>query len=349
MACVDGEPDDESGESAETGISLIVDYDDKNDVVGIRYDIKHVPCANSKENFDPYWVIKDKDKALKDLTLPGGISTFINRPLAEDSSHQFGDFLTLLKPGCYDIYVQPMKKLGTHDSPAEISKDCPTKVSKKGVRVVKGKTTEVLLISQCKGGKKGALDIVAALNHPPKIIDLDYKSTHRLKCKYGAEEVEVKVCARAVDKDGDPMNFYWGQKWGPELGDDQPVLNYSEHYKNKKKECVTYTLPGPQEGQITYMFKLSVFDKFVDKYGDLVHAEDWINDTFYKGEKVVKSRHHVKFPIRLICKDEDKLVLENSASATADEDDINPENNTDTASVSVKGSKKYCGYSGGAQ
>ncbi len=299
LACVEGFDDEPSSEEGadQQGLNITTSTQTGSDVTKMRYTLTPVKCKGSsyKEDLPNEGAPIVTTKKLKEMALPGGIPTFENRPFDENSQHRFADFLKFVPTGCYDVNVEPMR------GKKKVSKDCRS-VSQKGVKVKAGEMTEIVLVSQCKGDKSGLIDVVAGLNHPPKSIDLDYRSKHLVKCKGEGQEVEVTVCASAYDKDGDPMSFYWGQHSGSPLADGEPVVDTSEYDGKTKTECVTYTLPALDEGQANYAFKLSVFDKFIDEYGNEVHAEDWINDAFYKGEEVVKSRATVKFPVRAICK-----------------------------------------------
>ncbi len=256
VGCADVDDDEPAPDDGvdETGVELTVDFVGDTDVAGFKFVIRE--CVKDKPHAGP--IASKTKKDLEDLYLPGMIPEFENDPFDEHSSHLFADFYTSLKPGCYDVEVIPITKSG------QPSNDCD-KAEEPKVEVKDGKTTEVLLISQCEGGEKGGLDIVAALNHPPEIKKLKYK-------KFNHECDKVKVCATAFDPDGDPLEFEWAQIGGPKLAspiksvDDKKIscpkpCGYDE-YKDYVKDvrsvtsCVEFQL-----GEVgDYKFKLNVYD-----------------------------------------------------------------------------------------
>lgn len=312
MACGEADVEDTPEGLSEGGMNLSVHYDGKSDVVGMRYTIERVECYPGEKGFKEKTIIKEKK--LKDLTLPGGIPKFENKPFFEDSKHQFADLFTLLKVGCYDVSVQPLKQLGIHGKIAIDSKDCPNKVTKKDVKVEKGKTTEILLISQCKGVAVGALDVIAALNHPPKLIDFEIYPNKFVQCPDDPKEkVEVKFCVRAKDKDRDPIKFVWKYLG---LDEDKVTQLVPEHHSLQvgkiKTECVKFKIPQPKADGQTYKFKVIAFDQFVKKfdiYGDpvLITAEEWYQQSD-QYQANTKSRASLKFPVHLSCEKEPKKV-----------------------------------------
>jgi len=273
LACVEGDP--EGPEELETsGLNLTVDYKGGSDVAGFRYYISK--CGKKSEP------LKVVEKDLEDLVLPGGIPSFVNKPFDEKSQHLFADYFTVLKAGCYDVRAEPIDKYG------DVSKQCRS-VEYKGAIVKDGKTTEILLVSQCQGKKVGAIDVVAALNHPPKIKSLEYDPSKFLSCP----DAQVKLCATAYDPDKDPMTFEWEQIKGPDVWKGPKVV-YSKQKKGVRTECVTYKL---EDLDADYKFKVTVYDQFHSKKG-LITAEEW----FYKnGYGKVESRASLKFPLYVAC------------------------------------------------
>jgi hypothetical protein len=82
----------------------------------------------------------------------------------------------------------------------EASKDCASAFKKKVV-VQAGETTEVVLINQCKGMDKGAVDVISALNHPPELVRAAF---HESKFTCGSP---ATFCAKVRDIDGDPLDI----------------------------------------------------------------------------------------------------------------------------------------------
>lgn len=247
------DPDDPSpADTDSTGVALTVDFVGGTDVAGFDYTIRKCESAQGAE------IVAEKSKDLEDLSLPGMIPEFENDPFDERSTHLFADAFFSLSPGCYDIEATPV------DSSGQPSQDCEA-ASDSEVVVVDGETTETLVISQCDGEQTGGLDVVATLNHPPRIEEVEFD-------KYAAECGQTEVCATAYDPDGDPMEFEWKQVGGPKLA--TPIRSadakkstcpepcsfedYDDYVRNNEpvKACVEFQL-----GEVgDYKFKLSVFD-----------------------------------------------------------------------------------------
>ncbi len=283
MACVDGDGDDEP--DVQTGIEALTELgvEQENDVKWMKYT---VTACGEKE------VLYQSKKRLKDLTLPGGIPKFVKHPFAEHSSHRFADYLLLVDTGCYDVYVQPL------DKNKKKSKKCMP-VHKKDIEVKKGKTTEVLLVSQCKGEKKGLLDVVAALNHPPKLTILDLDPQKFVQCPDEGKPA-VTICAEATDKDDDPIRLTWDVLKGQDGIKSLEVIEDSQYASaGVAGECVEVKF---ERSDGAYKFKLTAFDEFVkfkNSEGQLITAEKWFAKHGFKGKKgePIKSRASLKFPI----------------------------------------------------
>ena len=291
--------------------------DAKSDVVAMEYHITPVACDDDNENNfaaagslnyekgdnEPIGEKMVVKKGLKELTLPGGIPTFENKPFDAHSDHHFADMLKLLPVGCYDVDVYPLKegkKQKKGYKKYERSDQCMS-VHRDGVEVVSGKTTEILLISQCEGLKTGLLDVIAALNHPPYMVDFEIIPNKFVECPSTDKPTDVKVCARATDPDGDPMKMKWSQVKGPEaLGFD--VMSFPQA-GDTLTECVKISLRKLKDGEKDYQFKVTVFDQFHKKKGGLITAEKWYLKNHYGN---VKSRTSQKFPIYLSCVEEPK-------------------------------------------
>lgn len=249
---------DESVEEA--GVELTVDFMGDTDVAGFEFKITE--CKSDKHGETP-GVVAHEVKDLEDLVLPGMIPEFENDPFDEGSRHLFADYYTSLPAGCYDIDVTPVSRSG------QPSEDCAA-VTETGVEVREGKTTEILLVSQCEGRQLGGLDVVAALNHPPEIRDVEFE-------KFNHECDTVKVCATAFDPDDDPLEFVWQQTDGPKLVDElSPVSpettvceetpcesgedGYVERQSGDVTRCVEMRLGEAGD----YEFELRVHDLYWD-------------------------------------------------------------------------------------
>lgn len=260
VGCADVDDEDPSPDDTdETQLGLTVDFVGDTDVAGFDYTIAE--CSD-QEGIDDSKIVKQQSKDLEDLSLPGMIPEFDNDPFDEDSTHLFADYYTSLPAGCYDVEVQPITKSG------EPSDDCDAALDE-GVHVEEGKTTEALLISQCDGADRGGLDVVAALNHPPKIHELKFS-------KFNHECDRVKICATASDPDGDPVEFEWKQIGGPDLVEEMTPKGdksiscdsescqfgeYDDYIRSghqKVDSCVEMKLGEAGD----YKFKLGVYDLY---------------------------------------------------------------------------------------
>ncbi len=221
LACGDADdaPDDEV-----SGIQMASSVAADSDVDEMKYNVYKIDpkadgtCPSTAEvtpadfeEADP--VIKDKQKELKEnLRLPAGIPAFEDSPFHEDSQHEFADLFAHVDPGCYYVHVQPMTRID--DERKEKSDKClPTWGT---VDVEPNEVTEKVLISQCKQQHEGAiLDIVAALNKPPKVTDAEVDDNKFNECPLEKDDkgkyknpTEI-YCVTATEPEKDPMNINW--------------------------------------------------------------------------------------------------------------------------------------------
>lgn len=78
--------------------------------------------------------------------------------------HSFGDALMVLAVGQYTVCATPLTAAG------KPSAQCAT--TSTSALVAEGVTTEIVMVSQCKGSSNGAIDAIAVLNSPPVIDNL---------------------------------------------------------------------------------------------------------------------------------------------------------------------------------
>ena len=251
-------------------MALSIDINGETDVVGFAYTIRE--CGDRP-------VVAEGVKNLEDLVLPGMIPTFDNAPFDENSRHLFSDFFTVLPAGCYDVEVEPINKQGV------ASEQCGV-ASADDVYVKDGKTTEILLVSQCEGPETGALDVVAALNHAPRINAIKFS-------KFNRECDKIEICATASDPDNDPIYFEWQQLAGPELVKGITVKG-QEKCKGWYCDYLKYTYPNVYDGHGTECVKLQLGEA-----GDY-EFEVSVYDLQWDGRKMVPfedSSAHLSFPI----------------------------------------------------
>lgn len=171
--------------------------------------------------------------------------------------------------------------------------------------VVDQLTTEILLVSQCRGPERGALDVVGALNHPPIIETLNYNPSKFITCGEYGQRPSVELCAKAIDPDSDPLEFVWTQVGGDPVYSGPKVITHVRE-DGWEKQCVKIKLPYGSAG---YEFELSVYDMF---HGDevtptsssptnsLIRAETWFA---LNGYGDVDSHAKLRFPLYVSCED----------------------------------------------
>jgi hypothetical protein len=281
-AAINDEPAATQNTTSSTGMALRMDILAETDVAGMAYSIERVSCDG--EEFEAWSAEAQVD--LEDLLLPGGLETFEDQPLDSDSEHLFADYFTVLPAGCYDVEVTPIDENGA------ASDDCAS-ASAEAVQVEDGETTEILLVSQCEGPERGALDTVAVINHPPTLDAFTYEPSKFTTCGE-----EVQVCATATDPDGDPIEFDWDF---PEAINATPGPLSSDG--NTSTQCATLIADSGD----TYFIDVTVYDQFVED-GALVRAEDWLQE---RGEDV-ESRDSLEVPLHVQC--EEQICPEGAAA-----------------------------------
>lgn len=263
----------DSGEVSSSGIALSFDYSGDSDVKKIKYIVK--TCHGRP--------VLEEVRRLEDLELPGMIPEFMDSPLDGDSSHLFADMFTVLEEGCYHVKIVPLNKYGRP------SRDCD-EAYMNYVRVEEGRTTEVMLISQCDATEEnGALDVIGVLNHPPVIRAVKFD-------KFNTECDEVKVCVVAYDPDGDPLKFRLEQKSGPPLLSQPRKVGYDNDNGGPATTLGHEFNGGNGNGSIDYQcFKLRLGER-----GDYEFKAS-VYDMMWDGDDMVPfgydSKASLKFPI----------------------------------------------------
>jgi hypothetical protein len=116
--------------------------------------------------------------------------------------HRFADRLFLLPPGPCRVCATPL-------AGAAPSMECAR--AEAAAEVVAGQTSEILLVSQCRGQATGGLDVVVGLNDPPVIGALDIAPSKFITvCQSAA------LAVSASDPDGDDLSVSWAVVSGPD-------------------------------------------------------------------------------------------------------------------------------------
>jgi hypothetical protein len=272
-ACGPIDPHEEPGLEGRTGLKLTMRLDDKTDVAGMRYEITRRSCQG--ERFTPHVV--RADRPLEEIRLPGGIPDLIGNPFDGNSSHVFADFFTVLPAGCYDVSTQPLTAQGTP------SQDC-SPASTWNVYIADGQTTETLLINQCWGEGRGAIDVISALNHPPELVSVTFE---RSKFVYQCEN--QVVCATMRDPDGDPLEFTWAQVGGPALLRGPEVLSTTRNDDGSVTQCVLAVAQTPAR----YELKVVAYDLMHDRAtGQPIRIQDFL----FRNGNLFPSNDSLTFP-----------------------------------------------------
>jgi hypothetical protein len=260
-------------ETATATIALTMDVLAPTDIAAMQITVERVSCEG--EEFEPgTWTAV---KTLEDFFLPGDIPAFINQPFDEDSVHIFADHYFLLPAGCYDAEIVP---LAENREPSEL---CYA-ARKTHIEVYDGLTSEVLLISQCIGPARGGLDVVAAVNHPPTIIDHTFNPS-----KFVSECEAVEICTTAIDPDADPLEFTWEQTGGPGLLLGPTVSSMALNEDGSVTQCVVIST-----GEVdNYEFLVTVFDLGYDEDGQITRMEALLAEQ----EEAYESRDTLEFPV----------------------------------------------------
>jgi hypothetical protein len=264
----------EGVQNGQTGLAIAAaaNSGEETDVALMRYSIDRIACEDG-EKIDP--LNRTLTVRLENMMLPGGIPAFENSPLDNNSAHPFADHFEVVPAGCYNLKALPLTKDGA------LSADCAAAWAS-GVTVVDGETTEVFLISQCKGTAVGAVDTTVALNQPPTILELNYQPSKFIRA--GDKDI---ICVTAGDPNGDPIAFSWAHADGPIC--DTPRVISAVSKGGSTTECVELM---PKDAG-SYSFEVRVYDLLHDDDGNLVTYEQWLRAHGYPND----SHDSLKFPL----------------------------------------------------
>ena len=282
--CADGATSDGPETLTQRGLALTFDALADTDVAGVQYTVTGVDCLTGAP-LDPA-LVRTVSEDLSDLFIPGGNATFGDNPLSTSSRHLFADHFFSLPAGCYDVIVQPV------DAQGDPSQDCAP-ASASGVEVFEGATTEILLISQCVSDSHGGLDVIAALNHAPSILDTTYDSS-----KFICEDTTT-LCLTATDADDDPLTIDWGAPSGATLvSQTQTSTPASDDLLATTTFCAEWSFDAPA----TYTFDATIYDLGYDAAGAPITIEELLAA---QGDPNL-SRASLTFPVHVM--DEDACI-----------------------------------------
>ena len=137
------------------------------------------------------------------------------------------------------------------------------------------------MINQCDGSPAGALDAIVALNTPPGLGRLTFSPS-----KFINACGKTRVCATAIDPDGDPIEFDWTLVEGCSIG--VSVVSH-EQQGNDITECVDLLPVGV--GSATLDVK--AYDLLHDQGRGAVRFETWLREHGYPNT----SHASLEFPV----------------------------------------------------
>jgi len=172
----------------------MVASDLRHDVATVRFDV-HDLGANPDATCDDE-PTTSRTSVLEDEALPAWLA-------GDDSEHAFADGLFVLQPGQYLVCATPQNADG------EPSAECAS--GSDVFEVIAEQTAEGVLYLQCEGDPSGGLDVVAALNDPPHIDDLDIAPSKFITV---CEDAVIDVVAS--DPNDDPLSYAWAIVSGPQ-------------------------------------------------------------------------------------------------------------------------------------
>lgn len=271
VACGTDEAPADGPTAGQGQLGLTVDVLADTDISGFAFKAVAVDCATGVELVPP--VVSTTTRDLEDMLIPGGNPHQAGRPYDASSAHLFADAFMWLDAGCYDVTAQPL------DIDGNASADCAA-AGRQNVSVSAGGTTEITLISQCRGVARGGLDVIATVNHAPQIDNLAYDPS-KFTC-----EAETTVCLVASDPDNDPLAISW-------QGDGANIQLISQSQTalegGQTRFCATFGLAEPG----SYTVSAVIQDLAYDAAGNLVPIEDLLAQQVGGGN----SRATVKMPI----------------------------------------------------
>ena len=261
LGCSEGGPDLVPADPELTALKLGVDLSQLADVEAIKFEVTPVDCHTGATSGE----VIVGTRPLSELHIPGGVPSLENNPLDRRSQHLFADLFVTVAAGCYDVRTTPVTPGGLP------SKVCAA-AWKKGVRVLPGKTTEILLINQCMGRDPGNIDIIATLNREPEIKRVEFKDSKFVSCN----DKQI-ICATASDPDKDPLEFVWRVARGVSA----PVV--VSHDLDPDTGAVTQCVSVSAKDEGKYPVSLTVYDLIWSPRG-LVHIEDFLAAEGYPNE-----------------------------------------------------------------
>ncbi len=249
-----GSPDESDATAGSTGMHLTLEVGATTGIEGVRYEFTEVDCTTGDSVGDALMI----EKPLDDLLLPGGVPELEDAPLDSSSGHAFADHFVTLNPGCYDVVTTPVT-VGDFV--------CHEAVERQ-VEVHPGEVTEVFLLNQCDGSAPGAIDAIAAFNHPPELLDVSFDES-----KFVPSCSEQLICATAADPENDPLDFTWVQTGGP-AASGPAVVRMDVDESGATTQCVRFVPSEAGKVELSVTVHDVLHDN--DAFSSPIHVEEWL-------------------------------------------------------------------------
>jgi hypothetical protein len=245
--------------------------------------------------------------------LPDGLMTFQDKPLDSSttgSAHRYSDGLFVVDANvCKVVRSTPLKDSGA------ASDDCyPAAKTVGGVPA--GLTKEVVIINQCKGRPKAIIDAVAALNHPPELVDVKLTTEKGEPTTKFSSCEPFRVCITVLDPDNDPLSWSLANvdAKGVPLTPAQVSITPAPGYPAKQEGGVATSCWDVQaQAEGTHQLQVVVKDLVWDRMSDpakpaLIPVEDFVKQFQHEDPP---SRVQQLFPIHALeCEDPCRLGVE---------------------------------------
>jgi hypothetical protein len=160
------------------------------------------------------------------------------------SFRPFADALFVLAPGNYHVCATPL-------AGEQGSLQCG--VAQADVTVQANRTTEVLLIAQCTAPSSGGLDVIVALNQPPRIngIMLD-------PSKFISVCEAVSIDVQAEDPNQDTVSYSFERTGGSEVGQLRAMGAHATFFGPPGDYEVTVTARDPHGNSASLSFPIHI-------------------------------------------------------------------------------------------
>jgi len=230
--------------------------------------------------------------------LPDSLDRFKDNPLDSSttgSKHRYSDGLFVVPANvCQVVRSTPLKGDGS------ASGDCYSGARTVGA-VPAGNTKELVIVNQCKGRPKAVIDAVAALNHPPELIQLTFEQDGKATTKFSSC-TPFLMCARMLEPDNDPLSFSLTQvdAYGVPVIPPLVAINQAAGYPKAEGKGVTlncWDVKASKGGSfdLQVVAKDMIWDNVTDPASPkLIPIEDFIAT---QQHEMYKSRAAQTFPI----------------------------------------------------